>query len=135
MASFEWRLEYSVSVSRFDSDHKELFFLIGNLYHAMSEERERTVIAHVLQQMRDYSGRHFDSEETAMKQACYAGLQEHIAEHREFTRRTAQYYAEYTAGAENTAVDVLYFLRDWWQLHILYTDRNYSESLNRAGIH
>jgi hemerythrin len=96
MALFEWKQEHSVSVSRFDTDHKKLF---------------------------------------AMRRALYEDIETHIAEHREFSAKVEEFYSECGQSHAALPIDVLYFLRNWLQKHILVTDRQYAESLNRAGIH
>jgi hemerythrin-like metal-binding protein len=135
MALFEWTQEHSVSVLRFDTDHKKLFALINELNDAMSEGRGRFVVVRVLQELGEYARWHFAGEESAMRRAGYAGLEEHIAEHRQFTSKVEGFYAEFGESRTGIPIDVLYFLRDWLLKHILSTDRQYSESLNRAGIH
>jgi hemerythrin len=135
MALFEWTPEYSVSVQRFDSEHKKLFGLVNELNQAMLEGRGRAVLSHVLQELTDYARRHFAGEEEAMRRANYAGYAEHAAEHRKLTEQVGKYYAEYEANASTSPVDLLFFLRNWLQNHILETDRKYGEPMNRAGIH
>lgn len=135
MALFEWTDEYSVSVSRFDTEHKKLFSLLNELHDAMSKGRGRFVVVHVLQQLDEYARWHFAGEESAMQRAGYPGLAAHIAEHRDFATKVADFYAESGEGQTGVPIDVLYFLRDWLQNHILHTDRQFAESLNRAGIY
>lgn len=135
MALFEWTDEYSVSVLRFDTEHKKLFSLINELNDAMSERRGRFVVVRILQELGEYARWHFHGEETAMQRAGYAGLEEHITEHRLFTNKIPEFYAECCPGQSAVSIDVLFFLRDWLQKHIMDTDKRYADSLNRAGIH
>jgi hemerythrin-like metal-binding protein len=69
-----------------------------------------------------------------MRRAGFDGLEEHIAEHRELTAMVESYYEQYRESCTGIPIDVLFFLRDWLQKHILITDRKYAEALNRAGI-
>ena len=135
MALFEWTPEYSVSVLRFDSEHKILIDLINELNDAMSAGRGRAMIARILQDLTMYVRRHFAAEEEAMRRAGYEGLQAHIAEHRALAEQVAKYYEAWAANASTSAVDLLFFLRDWLQKHILEADHKYSKKLNEAGIH
>ena len=134
-ALFQWMPEYSVSVLRFDSEHKKIFDLINELHDAMSAGRGRAMVARVLQELTDYTHRHFAAEEEAMRRAGYLGLQAHIAEHRALCEQLAKYYDEWAANAGTSPVDLLFFLRNWLQKHILETDHQYSKPLNKAGIH
>lgn len=135
MALFEWKQEHSVSVSRFDTDHKKLFSILNELNDAMAERRGRIVVVRVLQELAEYARWHFAAEESAMRRAKYPGIDQHVAEHRAFTEKVEAFYAEYGESGAATPIDVLFFLRDWLQKHILGTDHQYAEALNRAGIH
>jgi hemerythrin-like metal-binding protein len=135
LALFQWTQEHSVAVLRFDSDHKKLFALINELNDAMAERRGRFVVVRVLRELADYARRHFTAEEAAMQRSNYPGIEAHIAEHRALSAKVEEFYAEYSECADGIPVDVLFFLRDWLQKHILETDRQYSECMNRAGIH
>ena len=135
MALFEWRPEYSVSVLRFDSEHKKLFELINELNDALSAGRGRAMVARVLQDLTVYVRRHFAAEEEAMRRAGYEGLEVHIAEHRALAEQVAKYYDEWAGNASASPVDLLFFLRNWLQKHILESDHKYSKPLNGAGVH
>ena len=135
MALFEWTPEYSVSVLRFDSEHKKLFALVNQLSDAMSAGRGRAIVARVLQELTDYARRHFAGEEEAMRRAGYEGLEAHIAEHRQLADQVAKYYAEWAADESTSPIDLLFFLRNWLQKHILECDTKYGKAMNGAGIH
>ena len=135
MALFEWTDAYSVSVLRFDTEHKKLFSLINELNDAMAEKRGRFVIVRVLQELSEYARWHFRGEESAMRRSGYPELEQHIAEHRVFTSKVAEFHAEYGENQAGIPIDVLLFLRDWLQKHILKTDHLYVECVNKAGIH
>jgi len=132
---FEWTDAYSVSVLRFDTEHKKLFSLINELNDAMAEKRGRFVIVRVLQELSEYARWHFRGEESAMRRSGYAALEQHIAEHRVFTSKVAQFYAECGENRVDIPIDVLLFLSDWLRKHILKTDHLYVECVNKAGIH
>ena len=135
MALFEWTPEYSVSVLRFDSEHKKLFELINELNDAMSAGRGRAMVAKVLHELTDYTKHHFAGEEEAMRRAGYPGLSAHIAEHRALADQLAKYYDEWAKNESTSPIDLLFFLRHWLQKHIMETDHKYAKPLNGAGIH
>jgi hemerythrin-like metal-binding protein len=134
MALFEWTEEYSVSVKRFDGEHKKLFSLLNELNEAMAKGQGRLVVSNVLQQLLTYTREHFAAEETAMRAVAFVGLASHMAEHRALTQKVEKFSADYSKGDTSITIDVLYFLRDWLENHILATDRQYREALMPAGI-
>ncbi len=133
MALIEWKDEYSVSVNRFDREHQKLFSLLNELNDAMGKGQGRFVVQGVLQQLMNYTRQHFASEEAAMRSVGFPGLASHIAEHRELTAKVEKFSAEYSKGDTSITIDVLYFLRDWLDHHILTTDRKYKEALSLLG--
>jgi hemerythrin-like metal-binding protein len=134
MALFEWKDEYSVSVKRFDGEHKKLFSLLNELNEAMTRGQGRLVISKVLQELLTYTRVHFAAEESAMRMVAFSGLPSHTAEHRLLTEKVEQFAADFSKGNACITIDVLYFLRDWLQNHILATDRKYREALQEMGI-
>jgi len=134
MALFEWKDDYSVSVKRFDGEHKKLFSLLNELNDAMAKGQGRFVIQRVLQQLIEYTRQHFAAEEAAMSSVAYDGLASHAAEHRELTAKVEKFSAEYSKGDTSITIDVLFFLRDWLENHILCTDRKYKEALMEAKL-
>jgi hemerythrin-like metal-binding protein len=134
MALFAWKEDYSVSVKRFDGEHKKLFSLLNELSDAIAKGQGRLVVRNVLQQLTAYTREHFAAEEAAMRAAAFDGLPSHVAEHRELTEKVEKFSADYSKGDTSITNEVLYFLCDWLEHHILSLDRKYGESLSRAGI-
>jgi hemerythrin-like metal-binding protein len=134
MSSFEWKPEYSVCVGRFDAEHQQLFSFINQLNCAMQEGEGRQAVSTILQELAAYTRNHFEAEEIAMRSAGYPGLEEHIIEHRKLTGKMTAYFAEYDANSSTIDVDLLMFLGQWLQDHILICDRQYGAALNAAGI-
>lgn len=134
MALFEWKDDYTVNVKRFDGEHKKLVSLLNELHDAMSQGQGRFVVQGVLQQLLDYTRQHFAAEESAMKSVAFDGLAAHAAEHRELTMKVEKFAADYNKGHTAITIDVLYFLRDWLENHILNTDRKYRDAMKQANI-
>jgi hemerythrin len=135
MSLFEWTPDFSVSVQRFDNDHKKLISLVNALNQAMKEGRGRTIVEATLNELLEYTRRHFAGEEEAMRRANYPGLEAHVAEHRALAGQVGKYVAEWKKDASTSPVDLLFFLREWLEKHILHTDRLYGEAMNKAGIY
>jgi len=132
---FSWKPEYTVAVQRFDSEHKKLFSLLNELNDAMSAGQARFVVGRILHELANYTRTHFAAEVTAMRRTDFSGIGEHIAEHEALAAKVDAFVAEYEAGnTQLISVDLLYFLRDWLEKHILETDRKYSHTLNDAGL-
>jgi hemerythrin len=133
MALCEWKEGYSVSVKRFDGEHKKLFSLLSELNDAMAQGPGRLVVRNVLQQLMAYIREHFAAEEAAMRAAAFDGLASHMAAHRDLTEKLEKFSADCSKGDISITIEVVYFLHDWLEHHILSTDRKYREALALAG--
>ena len=134
MAFANWDKMYSVKVQRLDAEHQQLFSTINQLYDAMKAGQGSQVLHGVLQQLLRYTEQHFSSEEALLLQAHYPDLDEHIAKHREFTGRIQKFSHDYRAGAVALSVEILDFLKNWLNQHIMGMDQRYSSALNACGI-
>lgn len=134
MSLFEWKSEYSVSVERFDSEHKKLFSLINQLNDAMKVGQGRGKARHILEELAEYTRCHFEAEETAMRQASFSGLEEHIAEHCSLAGQLTELFAELDSNSGRLPMRLLLFLSSWLLDHIRVCDRKYIDALNAAGI-
>ncbi len=134
MPQFNWDSSYSVKVKRFDDDHQQLFKIINELYDGMMARRGQEVLQKVLNELLQYTERHFAGEEVVMKNAGYPQLQAQIEQHRRFTDKIKEVSAKYKAGGIGMTVEVLDFLTDWLKKHIVGMDKQYSEFLNAKGI-
>jgi hemerythrin len=132
MPLMEWKPDYSVGVPEFDNDHRHLMQMLNDLNDAMREKKGRAVIGLILSELLKYTERHFGAEEAAMKRSAYPHYEIHRAQHRELTERVRAFASEYALGDSLISVEVLYFLREWLESHILKSDLAYRECLAGA---
>ncbi len=132
---FEWKPEYTVSVSTFDLQHKKLFRLADNLHKAMREGRGRTVLASLLDELVAYTRTHFSAEEEILAGCKYPQLEMHRAEHAKLLQEVAKFQKEFAAGHAQITIELMDFLRKWISNHILKTDSQYGDHLNSQGVY
>jgi hemerythrin len=134
MPQFNWDNSYSVKVKRFDGDHQQLFRILNELCAAMAAGQGQTVIQRVLQQLLQYTEKHFSAEEAVMKSTGYPQFQAQVDQHRKFTAKIKEISDKCKAGSLGLTVEVFDFLTDWLKQHIVGMDKQYSEFLNAKGI-
>ena len=134
MSFATWSENYSVQVGRLDSEHKNLFAITNELYDGMKTGRGKDVMRDVVAKLAAYASRHFASEEALMRQAGYADVERHVAQHREFTATVKRFVDDVNAGAGAVSIEVLEFLKKWLTDHIQHSDKAYSGTLNAKGI-
>lgn len=134
MPLMTWSEQYSVKVKKFDDDHKHLFAMVNDLSDAMRAGKGREVVAHVLAGLITYTVQHFAAEEAAMKRTRFPGYLVHADEHRLLTTEVQKLMREYESGNSLVTVELLCFLRDWLDRHVLTSDNKYAAHLNANGI-
>jgi hemerythrin len=84
--------------------------------------------------MVDYAAVHFGTEEKYMRQYQFPGHLKHKAEHDSFAEKAADLKARVDGKGFVLTINVLNFLKDWLQNHILVTDKKYSDHFNGCGL-
>jgi hemerythrin len=135
MALVAWDQSFSVKVDQCDEDHKRLFAVLNKLHDAMIAGKGSQIISGILKELEDYTKFHFAREEALLEKSNYPALAPHRAQHREFENKVQSFKRDLEAGKTAQSVNVANFLKDWLTNHIKQTDRQYSEHLNKAGVH
>lgn len=134
MAFIIWSEKLSVDIPSIDGQHKMLVNLINQLHDAMLTGKSKEVISDVLARLIDYTKLHFAHEEQCMKQSCYVHLKDHQCQHNELAKKVLQFEADFTAGKTGLTMDVMTFLQQWLNNHIMKSDQSYSELLRSNKI-
>ena len=134
MALIEWKDTLSVSVSKYDEQHKKLISLINQLHEAMSAGKGKDVLEKVLSDLIAYTKNHFADEEAELKKNNYMDFLNHKKEHDKLTMEVVKFYDEFKAGRTSITVEILSFLRFWLQDHIMKTDKKYGAFLQSKGV-
>lgn len=134
MALFIWSDKYSVNIKEIDNQHKRLVDMLNALHEAMKAGKGNEVVGKTLTELIQYVGTHFAAEEKLMATHSYPEYNAHKAEHAKLTQKTAELQKSFQQGAPVLTVEVLNFLKDWLQNHILGTDKKYGPFLNSKGV-
>ena len=134
MALLDWKNEYSVDIQSIDKQHQKLFGMINELHDAMKSGAGAKVVPVILNDLISYTGSHFAEEERSMRQAGYPDYVSHKAEHDKLTSEVVKLVKNMESGGIVLSVEVLSFLQEWLQGHILTIDKKYSPHMRAAGI-
>jgi hemerythrin len=135
MGIIKWNSDYSVNISEVDEQHKKLIGLVNEMYDAISIGKGREVLGPVLTELVSYTGYHFTTEERLFQQYGYPDYETHKKLNDDLTARTKKLQQAFERGNKMIAVDVMLFLSDWLNVHILNEDKKYAPFLNSKGIH
>lgn len=125
MQKIEWGERFSVGVTTLDDQHKELIRMINFLIDNQDAGADSEPVADVLQNMTQYAGYHFGTEERLMEAYDYPQYSSHQTEHTEFKAKATRFCMDAIAHKNALAGDVLTYLSAWLTKHILESDMKY----------
>ncbi len=130
----EWDAKYSVGVEEIDNQHKVMFATINELVDAISEAPTREKISRIVEELVAYKKFHFATEEKYFKQFNYAGAEEHIQRHREFSAKLDDLSKQFADDPIQLAFNLVDFLEDWLIYHLMNADQKYKECFHEHGL-
>ena len=134
MALFSWNDSFSVNVSEIDLQHKKLVNLLNELSDAMKLGKGNDKVGNILNELTAYAVAHFKTEEKYFVMYKFPEADSHIEEHTDFVQKVTDFKKEFENGTRSLTVEVLDFLCDWLQKHIMGSDKNYSSFFNEKGL-
>lgn len=126
---FAWNDSLSVGNAPIDAQHKQLISMISNLHDAMKKGQSKAILGKILDELVDYTIKHFAAEETLMRMKSYAELPQHHLIHDQFTARITKLRTDYKAGDALVNIELMDFLQKWLLTHIQGTDVKYARDL------
>jgi hemerythrin len=135
MGLIKWNDHYSVNIREVDEQHKKLISLINQMYDAMLVSKGKEVLGPVLTELVNYTVYHFNTEERLFQQYGYPEYDEHKRIHDDLTMKAKQLKTAFDQGNNLISIDVMMFLSNWLNTHILEEDKRYGPFLNNKGVH
>ncbi|MEW6219265.1 MAG: bacteriohemerythrin [Thermodesulfobacteriota bacterium] len=129
-----WKNEYSVNIREIDDQHRQLVSMINELDRAMLQGQGKQALGTILGSLISYAGSHFATEERLMRQHGFPGYEEHAGKHAKMTEKVLDLARQHEAGRPALTIEVMKFLQDWLDKHILGTDKKYGPFLNAKGV-
>jgi hemerythrin len=133
MDLIKWKNEYAVDVAEIDEQHRHLIGLINRLGDAMSVNKGCEVVDAVLAELVSYTTYHFDAEERLFLQHGYDEREEHRKAHAELAAGVRELSDAARRDDRKRSIEVMLFLSDWLNRHILDEDRKFGEYVKGKG--
>ena len=131
---FAWTDALSVKVREIDDQHRRLVEMINTLHQSMIDKKGQETQSAVIHEMVEYAATHFRLEEGYMRKFGYAKTVLHSGEHQAFTKKAIDLKERSGADGFILTAEVLNFLKDWLQRHIMGVDRQYMECFAQHGL-
>jgi hemerythrin-like metal-binding protein len=133
-AMFQWDDKFSVGIQSIDNQHKEIVTSLSNLLQAMKTGKANEITSKTILDMEAYARTHFQKEEFFFDKFNYSDKEKHKEEHRFFTQKIIQLRRDLNSGRMTVAFELLGFMKDWIERHILIEDRKYMECFRENGL-
>jgi hemerythrin-like metal-binding protein len=131
---FEWKPEYAVGIGSIDAQHQKLFAIARELYEAMSAGKGKASLALILDRLVQYTATHFAHEERLMRVHDYPDFLKHKAQHDALTKQVLAFQKEFETGMVSMTVQLLQFLKNWLENHIMASDFEYAPCLKQKNV-
>lgn len=123
----EFTDEYLIGVELIDSEHKELFSIVdkaNRLVKSYNEASGYDKILDILDNLKEYTKKHFADEEEYMERIGYDGLDAQKRAHDAFIQKLENIdLSEIDENPQESLQQLLEFLLGWLVNHILNTDK------------
>ena len=134
MAIISWKDAYSVGISEIDRQHHKIIDLINQLNDAMTEGKGKERLGKILADLISYTHNHFKAEEKLFDQYGYPDAEEHKFKHQKMTEKVLDLQKQFKEKKITITFEVMDFLQNWLDKHILGTDKKYGPYLNGKGV-
>ncbi|MGN7611704.1 bacteriohemerythrin [Magnetococcales bacterium HHB-1] len=122
-----WDDRWNTNILSVDQEHKRLYEIFVSLNDACLEGLEGSVIQSIIEELLDYTDKHFANEEAMLEKYGYKNLEEHQAIHRDLKEQVKAFKEKILSSSDRTAVayEVGAFVETWLIQHILEEDFKY----------
>lgn len=136
MKELIWNNSFSVGIKKFDEQHQQLFGYLNELKKSLkSKEKGKSIASKTINDLILYTLFHFGEEEKILIKYAYPDYESHKNIHEKLRTKVQVYHDDLNSGKKIINIEELVdFLTEWIQNHILETDKNYSQFLKSKGL-
>lgn len=128
MAKYEWSERLSIGDEVLDRQHRVLIGYINALAETMEQKNDFGVLSGILLiKLVTYTKTHFLYEEMLFQAHNYPETEEHHQYHQLLTQQVDEFYLRFKAGDAQLGDELLQFLIEWLNRHILGSDLAFVE--------
>ena len=130
MYNIAWDDSIEIGFPTVDEDHRKLVGLLNELFAACFAAQGPAVLTRIVDELVDYTKYHFEREENFLAEAGYAGLEDHMAQHRKMIAEVEGIREKLGTGATHDLSNkTLKFLSEWLTDQIRSEDKEFGALL------
>ncbi len=134
MLFFNWEDSFYVNIDSLDKQHKKIVDLINNAHKELTEEKRPDESGKIIEELLEYTEYHFEFEENLLEKYSYPAITTHIKQHEDLRKKVSSLKNDLDMGEGIEPLNLLAFLVDWLQDHIVGSDKKYSSLLINNGV-
>lgn len=127
---FQWEDRYQLNVTSMDDEHKQLIFLMNDLYSKYTSKVSADEQGVALKKLAEFAVKHFEDEEAYMKKVNFPGLETHCVIHKSLLAKVTEFVNEFESK-KVISNELFNFLKTWLAAHIIGIDMKYAEHSNQ----
>ncbi len=125
MALMDWHPEFGVGVRAIDAQHRRLVEILNTLHDGVCCHAGKEALDNTLLELVAFTEFHFREEEELMRKHRFPGYEQHKREHERLTRQVIDFRNEFLADRSALDMELMSFLRQWLENHMLKSERAY----------
>ncbi len=127
MTSLSSGNEDDADIARMDDQHQIIMMKFGALYEAVGRGERQASISALILDMFEFTLSHFADEEELITKTGYPRSQEHKDAQTRLYAQAVDSYREYMENPLVSPLEVLGFIKQWIEDHVLTMDTDYRD--------
>ena len=129
-----WKDEYNFDVRFIDDQHKYFFRTMNKLRDCIASGNCRGAGTEIFFELAHYAEHFLLQEEIYFKDYQFPDYNKHKDLHNEFIERFVKFQKDFESDSEKIWSDMLGFLQEWFNNHILKYDKEAIQYLTEKGV-
>jgi len=122
----------SLTIESIQNNKKKIEELIQFFSNSIEQKKCKEEIVNIFHKISYYTHDFFINEELFMKKYEMPTFSEHVKEHHEFIEKIVFFQKEFELGKPKLCVDLLSYLKIWYNKHMLNSDEKIIEYMKQV---
>ncbi len=123
MPLIDWIPLYDTGIPEIDKDNQKLVGMINLLHDSISKQKNHEIVNQVIAQLAQNFQAHCKSSTTELQKIHYPYIAEQLESHKKFGLVLATFLKRIKTDEKISAMEVIGFLRNWFDRHIIIEDK------------